>query len=479
MITLRSLLQTLGPDTAVLCGEGSNTTVARVTHDSRQVEPDTLFACIRGASFDGHDFAALAVQAGAAALLTERQLDVDVPQVLVNDCRTVLGVVAAEVYGRPTDHVRMVGVTGTNGKTTTTHMLSAAFSALGDINEQIGTLSGVRTTPEAPELHERLAGFVDAGVTTVTMEVSSHALSMGRVNGFVYDAAIFTNLGRDHLDVHHTLDEYFAAKSILFTPDHTALAVINSDDPFGGQLAASADVPTATFSLDDVSEVTFNATSHSYRWRGRQIHVPVGGGFNVMNSLAALATIEALGLDIDRAVTGLAACPPVPGRFEVVANRADAPTVVVDYAHTPDGLLTLLASARSIAEGRVIAVFGCGGDRDRDKRPMMGAAAVGGADVVYVTSDNPRSEDPGSIIDEIIAGMPEHRRSVVRQQPDRDRSIEQAIASAGPSDIVVIAGKGHETTQTIGDADLAFDDRVVARRALDTHHGPTNPGDLT
>lgn len=451
-------------------GEGT-TAVVDLTHDSRQVRPGWLYVCVPGTTVDGHTFAAEAVARGAVGLVVEQYLDdlATIPQLIVADARRAHGHLAAEVHGRPADDLLVIGITGTNGKTTTAHLLGAALSGAGRSTAVLGTLSGARTTPEASDLQRRLAELRDRGTDTVVMEVSSHALALHRVDGMRVDAAIFTNLGRDHLDLHGTMEAYFRAKARLFEPDLAACGVVNIDDPHGRLLADAAPVPMHPYSVADATDVLVDAASHRFGWRGHSVRVPIGGEVNVHNSLAALTCCAALGIDATDAIAGLASAPPVPGRFELVA-RADecGIDVVVDYAHTPDGLSTLLASARRLVTGgRVVVVFGCGGARDREKRPLMGASAVQGADLVIVTSDNPRDEDPLVIIDEVLAGVEPRYRDLVVVEPDRRNAIATALGRARPGDVVVIAGKGHETTQTIGAAALPFDDRVVARELLE------------
>jgi len=450
------------------------------TLDSRQVRSGTLFACVRGEHVDGHDYAVGAVEAGASALLVERPLTqpelASTPQLVVADTRLVIGPVSAFVAGDPSGLLTTVGITGTNGKTTVTAMLTAIFEANTWSTGVIGTLHGPRTTPEAPELQDRLARFVEGGDTAAVLEVSSHALALHRVDGTRFDAVVFTNLGHDHLDLHGTPEEYFRAKASLFTPTFAPLAVINADDTHGrllldvvGADEAMTTVPYSTADLDDV-EVT--ATTIAYRWRNCHVEVAVGGLFNVSNSLAALETAVALGVAPAVAGGALAVLPTIPGRFEsVTLDDGTAPpcTVVVDYAHTPDGLTEVLASARSVVadDAAVIVVFGCGGDRDHAKRPAMGAAAVAGADRVIITSDNSRREDPAAIIDDIEQGVGPHYGDRVTAQPDRRLAIGDALHIARPGDIVVIAGKGHETTQDLGTDIVAFDDRAVARSFLE------------
>lgn len=445
--------------------------LADLTHDSRQVRPGWAFACVPGGQHDGHEFAGAAVASGAELLLVERRLPSvvvgDTAQVVVTDVRQAMGHLAAAVHGHPASALTLVGVTGTNGKTTTTQMIAAVLRSAGRETREIGTLSSVRTTPEAPDLQRRLAGFVDDGVDTVVMEVSSHALALHRVAGTRFDVAVFTNLGRDHLDLHESMEAYFRAKASLFMPDLSDTGITNLDDPYGRLLLDVAAIEMVGYSAADAHELAVGVDRHRFVWRGEEIVVPIGGSFNVANSLAALHTAAALGIDARRAAAGLATLQPVPGRFEVVSRSDDGVAVVVDYAHTPEGIEHVLRSARAVSTGRVIAVFGCGGDRDTDKRPLMGAAAAANADVVVVTSDNPRTEDPRSIVDTVISGIDGRDRDRVTTELDRRLAIETAISMARTGDVVVIAGKGHETTQTIGDESYPFDDRQVARAVLD------------
>ena len=412
--------------------------VPSITHDSRSVGERGMYACLRGAHHDGHSFAAAAVAAGAASLLVDHplaqhQVGADVNQLVVDDTRVALGPVAAAVHGDPSTALRLVGVTGTNGKTTTSGLLAAILRAAGDPTGVIGTLSGTHTTPEAPELQSRLAAMRDDGTRSVVMEVSSHALALHRVDGTRFDAAVFTNLGRDHLDLHGTIEAYFEAKAMLFEPERAVVGVVNIDDPYGRRLADAAPIEIVPFSMADVHEPDVGAASVAFTWRsplvGRDVRLmaPLGGSFNVMNVLAAATTAAALGVATDDIVRGLAAAEPVPGRFERVAPRAlgttDAIDVIVDYAHTPDGLEEVIAAGGAVvgAGGRVIVVFGAGGDRDREKRPLMGAVAARLADVVVITSDNPRSEEPAAIAEDILAGVADDDRGRVEVQLDRRR----------------------------------------------------------
>ncbi|MBX3313628.1 MAG: UDP-N-acetylmuramoyl-L-alanyl-D-glutamate--2,6-diaminopimelate ligase [Actinobacteria bacterium] len=438
--------------------------LTRAVHDSRHVVAGALFCCVPGATADGHDHAPAAVSAGAAALLCERPLDLGVPEVQVTSVRAAMGPAAAVLAGDPSHDLLVVGVTGTNGKTTTVHLLASIFEAAGVPASVIGTLTGARTTPEAPELQARLADLVEAGTEAVAMEVSSHALDLHRVDGTRFRVAVFTNLSRDHLDHHVDMASYFAAKAMLFEPELTGLAVLNLDDPYGRLLRDAATVPSVGFSFDDVSDLHLGVDGSTFTWRGVEVRIGLAGRFNVANALAAATAAEAVGIEPAAIARGLAAAGPVPGRFEVVAEGQPY-LAAVDYAHTPDGLEQLLTAARELADvGRVILVFGAGGDRDRTKRPFMGEVAARLADVVVVTTDNPRHEDPAAIIDEVERGMDDPRD--LRTEPDRRAAIAVAVAEARPGDVLVVAGKGHETTQTIGDEVLPFDDRVELRAAI-------------
>jgi UDP-N-acetylmuramoyl-L-alanyl-D-glutamate--2,6-diaminopimelate ligase len=449
--------------------------VPSISHDSRSVEAGGMYACLRGARHDGHSFAPAAVAAGASSLLVDHHLRVadvgDVSQLIVEDTRLALGPIAATVHGDPSTSMRVVGITGTNGKTTTSMLIGAILRAAGDPTSVLGTLSGPFTTPEAPELQARLAELRDHGQRSVVMEVSSHALALHRIDGTRFDAAVFTNLGRDHLDLHGTVEEYFRAKALLFQPGRAVVGVVNVDDAHGRKLLDAAPIEIVPFSVDDATAVEVTASAVAFTWRGERINVPLGGAFNVINAVGAATTAEAIGIGMEAIVTGLNDVGPVPGRFERVTagdGTQLAIDVIVDFAHTPDGLEEVIAAAGALVgdRGRVIVVFGAGGDRDRPKRPEMGATAARLADLVVLTSDNPRSENPADIIDDIVGGISDDDRSRVEIEVDRAAAIKLAITLAEPGDIVIVAGKGHETTQTIGDDVIPFDDREVARTVL-------------
>ena len=456
--------------------------VGEATFDSRQVVPGALFFCVPGAGADGHDFAEDAARSGAAALVVERWLDLDLPQVQVPFARRAMGPMSAAVFGEPARSLTIVGVTGTNGKTTVVHLLDAVFLAAGRRTGAIGTVGAhvagdpiplARTTPEAPDLQRLLARMRDAAVTTVAMEVSSHALDQGRVDGVVFDAAVFTNLSQDHLDHHGSMESYFEAKASLFVPGRTEHALVNLDDPWGRRLLDVA-VPVTTFGLDpgaDVRAEDVRATADGLAFRvgEREVTSPLRGAFNVSNCLAAIASSGVIGVETADAIRGVASAGQVAGRMEPVGAGQDF-LVVVDYAHTPDSIRTVLAAARPLATGRVIVVFGCGGDRDRAKRFPMGAAATEGADLTVITTDNPRSEDPNGIIADVERGAAAGRgRYVV--EPDRRSAIRLALGDALPGDVVVVAGKGHESEQELAGGSVPFDDRVVVREELEALEG--------
>jgi len=463
--------------------------VSDVTHDSRAVHAGALFCCIPGARVDGHDFAVAAVGAGAVALLVERTVPPAVPQARVRSVRRAIGPIAARFHGEPSHGVPVLGVTGTNGKTTTTFVLQAVLAAAGAHPAVVGTL-GVRfggavlptgfTTPEATELQRTLADLRARGADAIAMEVSSHALAEHRVDGTEFAVVCFTNLGRDHLDLHGSLDAYFAAKARLFTRAFASRAAVNVDDAHGAELAARAradglevrtfglDVATADVRLLDLGSDPAGTSARLVLADGdtAAVRVPLPGRFNASNALAAAATASFLGHDAATLARGIATTDVVPGRFEPVGVGGPV-SVVVDYAHTPDGIATALAAARQTGAGRVIAVFGCGGDRDPAKRAAMGEAAGRGADLVVLTSDNPRSEAPEAIAAMAAVGL-DAVGATYTVELDRRTAIHAAIAAARPGDLVMVLGKGAETGQRIGARTLPFDDRVVAGEALES-----------
>jgi UDP-N-acetylmuramoyl-L-alanyl-D-glutamate--2,6-diaminopimelate ligase len=452
---------------AEIVGGDLDVAVGDVWSDSRRVTSGSLFACVPGRRTDGHDFAAEAIGRGASALLVERRLEVDVPQVLVESVRQALGPVAAAVHGNPSADMTVVGVTGTNGKTTVSHMVAAMLGAAGHPVEVIGTLDRALTTPEAPDLQRRLRRVLDEGVRHVVMEVSSHGLVEHRVDGVEFDVAAFTNLGRDHLDLHGTQEEYFRAKASLFTRLAPRHSVVFVDDPHGRLLADTLGADAVDcVSAEDVEVVGVSTDGSDVVVEGCRVHVPLPGRINIVNALVAWRVARHLGVDAASAAAGLAAMPSVPGRLEIVHGPGAGPEVLIDFAHTPDALERLIADCREMAPGRrIVLVIGCGGDRDVAKRPEMGAVAVR-ADRVILTSDNPRSEDPAAIVAAIAAGVPEGSRHRCTEIVDRRAAIVEAIASAGPDDLVVVAGRGHESTQEVAGEHRAFSDAAVVRELL-------------
>jgi UDP-N-acetylmuramoyl-L-alanyl-D-glutamate--2,6-diaminopimelate ligase len=432
-----------------------------------------LFCCLPGSTVDGHEYAAVAVERGAVALLVERVLPLAVPQVVVPSARRAMAIAAANAYGRPAESMRMVGVTGTNGKTTTVAMVQAMLDANGIRTATLGTLAArlpdaPPTTPDSSDLQALLASFRDEGYDAVAMEVSSEGLNAARVDAITYDVAAFTNLSQDHLNVHGTMENYFAAKAQLFTPARARHAVICIDTDWGSRLAGIAEdlgVPVTRCSVRDVVIDYVEGPHTTVRWHDARGTIHLAGEHNLANAVVAATIGEVLGLTPAQVIAGLASLTSVAGRFEYV-DAGQPFAVVVDYAHTPDGVAVALRAARRAAsvDGRVTIVVGAGGDRDPAKRPQMAAIAEELADRVVLTSDNPRSEDPRAILEQMQVGLRDPNR--VELVPDRARAIELALDGAEAGDLILIAGKGHETTQTIGDQVLPFDDREVARAAL-------------
>jgi UDP-N-acetylmuramoyl-L-alanyl-D-glutamate--2,6-diaminopimelate ligase len=436
--------------------------ISDLAYDTRTVLPGAAFFCVPGARADGHEYAAAAVDAGAVALVVERPLNLPTPQVVVADARAAMAPAADEFFGRPTSELQVVGVTGTNGKTTTSFLLFAILAAAGRRPGLIGTIEarvggerrGVkRTTPEAIDLQRLFREMLDAGDRSVAMEASSHASALHRLDRVRFAALVFTNLSHEHLDFHADMEDYFQAKRRLFV-EGSPPAAVNIGDEYGRRLAA--ELPHAvTFGLAADAEVGVNALDG--------VDLKLRGRFNVENALGAVAAARLLGIDDAAIARGLESVRGVPGRFESI-DEGQPFEVVVDYAHKPLALETLLQAVRELATGRVICVFGCGGDRDREKRPQMGRIASELADLVIVTNDNPRSEDPQSIIDAIVAGAV----GEVEVEPDRARAIARAIEAAHEGDVVLIAGKGAEQGQEFADRVIPFDDRDAAREALRT-----------
>jgi UDP-N-acetylmuramoyl-L-alanyl-D-glutamate--2,6-diaminopimelate ligase len=457
--------------------------ISDAAYDSRQVRPGCLFFCVGGTAHDGHSFAPAALDAGAAGLVVERWLPVRAPQVLVGSVREAMGPMSAALFGHPAEAMLMLGVTGTNGKTTTTYLLESILREQGQRAAVIGT-TGARieresipldhTTPEAPDLHRLLATMRASGVTAVALEVSSHALAFHRVGGVRFDVTAFTNLSQDHLDLHGSMESYFAAKARLFTAAYARMGVVNADDPWGQRLLGDASVPLRTFGMRNpadryATDLESDAAGSRFVVGPQRIVTPLLGAFNASNALCAFTMAEAAGVEPWMAVDGIRRLSVVPGRTERI-DAGQPFLVMVDYAHTPDSIQHVLRGARPLATGRTIVVFGCGGDRDRAKRSPMGRVAATEADVCVLTSDNPRSEDPDVIIEEILEGARGGSAEIV-VEPDRRLAIRAAFGLAREGDVVVIAGKGHERTQDLGGKLIVFDDRDVARDELSSWPG--------
>src|SRR3954447_4134290 len=458
--------------------------ISALAYRSSSVTPGTLFFCVRGFTSDRHDFAPDAVRRGAAALVCERPLGLGVPEVIVSDARAAMPAVAARFFGEPTTELRVMGITGTNGKTTTAFLVRALLEAAGVQTGLLGTVKSIvggreeaveRTTPEAIDLQATFRRMLDAGDRACAIEVSSHALELGRAEGIEFACRVFTNLSQDHLDFHNTMESYYLAKRRLFETGGDAPSVVNVDDEYGRRLAGEIERPL-TYAIERdadyrARDVRFDPAGSSFTCETPDgplaIETRLPGLFNVENSLAAIAAARALDVAPEAIQRGLAGADRVPGRFEPVEEGQEV-TVLVDYAHTPEALANVLRAAREITRGRLHVVFGAGGDRDRAKRPLMGAAASELADRVIVTSDNPRSEDPEAIVDEVLSGA----SGDVEREVDRRRAIARAVESARSGDVVVIAGKGHEQGQEFeGGRKEPFDDVTVAREALRSAQG--------
>ncbi len=466
----------------------AQTRVFDVTHDSRQVDQGTLFVAIQGANFDGHDFVDQAVERGASGVCVNNPASTEVSQLIVRDTRAALGQLAAEIHDRPSDSIDVIGVTGTNGKTTVTHFIHSLLTSVGIPTGMIGTLGSVvgervipspRTTPEASDFQRTLASMRDLGAVKVAVEVSSHALELKRVEATRFAVAAFTNLSQDHLDFHGNMADYQRAKERLFEEFVIETAVVNVDDPVGagiaegytGELVRVGERGEFRFSDLEPNREGNSFILHSPEGR-RSVQLPIFGAFNISNFVLAVACVYASGVELDRLWPHLESVQPVPGRFEIVSLEADdgsLPRAIVDYAHTPEGIEKAVETGREMTTGRVIVVFGAGGDRDGAKRPLMGKAASG-ADVVIITSDNPRSEDPEAIIDDIVAGGdgPTLRVS------ERRQAIATAIGMATADDLVMVLGKGHESGQEIAGVVYPFDDADVVRQELILRRKSTN-----
>jgi UDP-N-acetylmuramoyl-L-alanyl-D-glutamate--2,6-diaminopimelate ligase len=474
--------RTIGQLLGTLADAGvSDVAVTGVAYRSDRVNEGDAFFCVRGFAHDGHDYAADAARRGARALVVERPVLVDLPQLVVADTRRALARAADAYYGHPSRHMDVVAITGTNGKTTSTYLVDSILRAdgrktglIGTVETRIGTarLPSSRTTPESADLHELLARMRDEGVDSCVMEVSSHAIDLHRVDSTRFAAVAFTNLTQDHLDFHHTLEEYFSVKKRLFSDFEVGARVVNVDDPFGKGIRSehpdSIAVGTDAEASVRASNVRLDAEGASFMLETPAgecpIRLPLAGAYNVSNALIAAGCALGLGIGLEAIREGLESAPQVPGRLERV-ECGQPFSVVVDYAHTPDSLEKALAAVKDVCSGRVIVVFGCGGDRDPEKRPLMGRAAARGADHVIVTSDNPRSEDPVGIILQVRDGVGDGP-ATSEVEVDRRTAIERAISMARAGDTVLIAGKGHEDYQIFADRTIHFDDREVAREVL-------------
>jgi UDP-N-acetylmuramoyl-L-alanyl-D-glutamate--2,6-diaminopimelate ligase len=462
--------------------------------DSRKVKPGCLFICLPGHTVDGHDYAAKALEQGAAALVTSRELPIAATQLIVPDTRQALAMLADFFYARPSHQLRPIGITGTNGKTTTAYLIEQIWADANVSAGIIGTIEsrygGLRfpmsgTTPDVLALQQIFRAMVDAGTERCVIEVSSHALEQGRVKGTLFRTAVFTNLTQDHLDYHGTMEAYEAAKGLFFSrlgnafsddPLERTFAVLNADDPASHRLAKLTSAEVLTYGIEQeahlrAAQVRITARGTSFELHSFQgkyaVNLQLVGKFNVYNALAALGAAICEGINMEAAIRSLEKIAGVPGRIEAV-NEDQPYAVIVDYAHTPDGLDNVLRTVKELTDGEVICVFGCGGDRDRTKRPIMGRLAAELADRIIATSDNPRSEDPLAILHEIevgvlAAGMAQERYML---EPDRRLAIQKAVEMASPGDVVLIAGKGHETYQIIGGVTSDFDDRLVAKQAI-------------
>ena len=464
--------------------------ITGIQYDSRKVALGNLFVAIKGFQSDGHQYIRQALEQGAIAVMIsdEAYCSNEYPWILVEDCRLALAQISSVFYGHPSEKLTLIGVTGTNGKTTTTNLICHIIEAQGEKTGLIGTihnrigdkvLEGSRTTPESLELQQMFAAMVDEGIRYAVMEVSSHALELHRVDCCDFDIAVFTNLTQDHLDYHVTMENYCRAKTILFqmlgkNGEKAGLqktAVINMDDPWAGHFLVACNVPVVTYSMHkDASwkaeQVEVGAEGVRYSVDGHPVQLHLTGNFNVYNSLAALAVGEALGFSLDSVIQALEQVNGIAGRFQTVKGARDF-SVIVDYAHTPDGLENVISTAQAFAKGNVITVFGCGGDRDRTKRPLMGEVAAELSDYCVVTSDNPRTEDPEQILQDILPGVEKHMQpDTYHVEVDRRKAIHYAVQMAQPGDVVLLAGKGHENYQDVNGVKHHFDDYEVAQEAI-------------
>lgn len=460
---------------------GEDVEVNELRYNSRKVEKGDVFCCVVGTFADGHKYAAQAVEAGAAALVVERQLDLDVPQVLVENTRIAMAEMAAAYYGNPADEMVMIGITGTNGKTSTSYMLKSIAERMGKKVGLIGTIRNMigdiiidteRTTPESVDLQRILRQMKDENVDVVIMEVSSHSLDQKRVHGISYDVGCFTNLTQDHLDYHKTFENYFAAKKLMFA--QCEKAVINLDDSYAADMVAGVDIPMLTVGVREQADVTASEIDittrgvqfdFNYRNVTSRFNVPIPGLFSVFNAMSAAGIALTLGWTLDSIKYGLEHMVSVSGRLEPLPTGKNEFTVLLDYAHTPDALENLLKTVRGFATGRVVTLFGCGGDRDHAKRPIMGEIAGRFSDFAIVTSDNPRSEDPMEIIANVEDGVKKSGCEYVVIENRRD-AIEYALKNANKNDVIILAGKGHENYQEINGGKQPFDEKEIVAEIL-------------
>ncbi|MDU0201621.1 UDP-N-acetylmuramoyl-L-alanyl-D-glutamate--2,6-diaminopimelate ligase [Paenibacillus sp. MAH-36] len=472
----------------------ADTEITGIEADSRKIKPGDIFLCIPGLTVDGHDYAPKAIALGASALVTERVLDLPVPQLVVKDARYAMAALSAHFYGYPSKELKLIGITGTNGKTTSTYLLEKILRDQGFTTGLMGTIQMKigdtytemeRTTQESVDLQRSFRSMCEAGTDYCIMEVSSHALELGRVKGIHFRSGIFTNLSQDHLDYHKTMEAYAAAKGLLFSrlgngfsgnSQDRQYAILNADDAASETFNRLTAAQVITYGIEQpcdvrATDIRITAKGTAFRlisFAGEAFfEMKLVGKFNVYNALGSIAAALAEGIPLEAIRNSLESIAVVDGRMEVVDEGQDY-LVLVDYAHTPDGLENALSTVREFAEGKVITVFGCGGDRDRTKRPLMGKVTAAFSDYLYVTSDNPRTENPDAILQDIVPGLqevsyPENNYELI---PDRKKAIQKAIDGAGPKDVILIAGKGHETYQDIMGVKHDFDDRLVAKAAI-------------
>jgi UDP-N-acetylmuramoyl-L-alanyl-D-glutamate--2,6-diaminopimelate ligase len=449
--------------------------ISSIEFDSNAVRQNSLFCVIQGQRFDGYNFISDAVKKGAVALLSDREHPLKIAQVLVKDVpvRVVMNELARKLFDYPDKKLKVVAVTGTNGKTSVTKFFEAIAEDAGKKCLTIGTLSNLRTTPEGPDIFKTLSNAVKQGYSFCALEASSHGLKQGRVSGIEFDAAAFTNLSRDHLDYHLNMQDYFESKKLLFYPGVAKLAVVFDSNDYSKELInfikANQDPRLKVLKLKDISPISFDGNRPTFFYKGRVVKLQSGGIFSAINAYIAMELASEFFSDEKILIKGVESLKSIEGRFEVViSTNNNIGQVVIDYAHSPDALQKAIESARALARGEVIVVFGCGGQRDKEKRPMMGQVAAEMADLVIITSDNPRNEDPQEIISDILAGI-NSQDAMVCVEPDRAKAIKRAVLASRPGDVVLIAGKGHEKYQEIKGEKIPFDDKAVVQEVLENH----------